>query len=128
MEASTLIKDGDILYNNGTDSLSDIDSVVFAPNGERLGLGPVSVHETGKANVPSTVLHCCYSVEADGSAHHLIHESSNAATEVNIAWSANGKRMVVAEIGPPKPVLYVYNYDGSGKKLTPLPDQNETDP
>jgi Tol biopolymer transport system component len=39
------------------------------------------------------------------------------------AWSADGRRLIVVQIDQQTPQLNIYNYDGTGKKLAPPPDE-----
>ena len=70
----------------------------------------------------------CYSVETDASGARFIRQTTEDGSKLYPAWSRDGRRLVLLDSSGESPRLFVYNYDGTGKRMTPLPSETRTEP
>ncbi len=103
------------LSRNVTPSVA---SVTFSPNGERLAL-VVEYNRTGGGAEEET-LAACFWMEMDGSSACLIRGPEPGAQFVP-AWSRDGQRLALLDNGEDQPRLFIYNADGTGKRMAALP-------
>jgi len=97
-----------------------IASATFSPNGERLAL-VVYFTKAGKPGQQPDGRVACYSVEIDGTGGCLVRLSDADNAGLIPAWSHDGKRMAILDHSAGEPRLFIYNADGSGKRMASLP-------
>jgi len=70
----------------------------------------------------------CYSVETEGSSACPIRQTEPGDGSLYPAWSRDGRRLVILDNSGGSARLFVYNYDGTGKRMAALPDEQAKSP
>ena len=102
---------------------ASLESVVFSSNAKRMAIVVEGVKKSERENEPDHSRRACYSAEIEASGARLIHQTEPDAGKLYPAWSHNGRRLVILDSSGNAPSLFVYNYDGTGKRMAPLPTE-----
>ena len=104
-------------------STSSVESVIFASNTKRMAVVVQTVTKSEQKEEQTHLRQTCYSVESDGSGQCFIRQTEPEGGNLYPAWSRDGQRLVILDSSSETPSLFVYNYDGTGKRMAPLPTE-----
>jgi dipeptidyl aminopeptidase/acylaminoacyl peptidase len=102
---------------------ASVESAVFSWNGERMAIVVQFVRGAEREGEQDLIRRACYSVETNGSGSRLIRQAEPDGGNLYPAWSRDGRRLVILDDSGESPRLFVYNHDGTGKRLAALPTQ-----
>ena len=106
-----------------------VESVIFAPHGKWMAIVVDQMPHKGSTVAQAEVSDTVYVARIDGSTAHLVQQvyATNAEDVPDVkdelipSWSHDGKRLAVLQWGHSQTSIVLYNADGSGQKMLPLP-------
>jgi len=121
VESEPLLDEKGLVYNDGPDYSLTVSEVVIAPTTERVSITLLSSKNVQAGDVTPNVRQACFVVETAEPALHLIMETESNGGELTVSWSADASKLVVEEMLPTAPEMFVFNYDGANKRVIPKP-------